>query len=763
MDPARKHIWQLPVFVCGLAAAAAAAKFTPAPQTDPAAAFVATLTDLRQAVQQRPLDIPALEKLTRRAIETKDEQPDSATTSHYLIGSAYVAFAEHGPASASADHWKLAGQHFDLVDAARLADKDDLARFAFRFAKVKAVTGTGNPAALIPILSQPPADEDKVEPTRLIGELWLKQTPPDRKRARDELARYMALPNAKSPADANRLKLKLASLSFELKDAEQARRWLKDVREGPADVVAAAKVQLARLAAGENDWAEAAKLYEAAQAGLPEDQRGPVRFQTGYALMKLGNAAQASPYLEQAAREAGAVGAAAALRLAELRIRDAAGKGRRTDAADWLDVAANRASTIDDFAGLGIPAPEVRAAYEEVIRTSARENDYPAAARAAVAYAKFADAGKDRERRAEVYAAWATSLAATNPAEAKAKHRAAGTEYAALADTFPTASGKADLYRRAMGAFKQGGDAAATLDAATKLLAVPGAQAEDLAAAHLERAELLPSADPAARASLEQAMSLPGPSASAARLKLAVANLARGKALLEAAPGSPSPDQTRAEAEATLKLGRNLLEQVADASNVTDAEKPTHETAVFELARRLMGEQKYADAEARFRKQLQLYPTGKEAGFGRLWLACCLVQQGYTGGAADKRVQEAVDLLVPLRTGDDEYLRTQADIRTLNAYWVQQKYDEVSRAGTAMLAAHRGKADELVVGKLMFYAALTRAPADPGEALKVLLRMEETLAALPATAFPTDPEYTQERWKRELPALRAELDKLKMK
>jgi len=762
-----RNYWQLPTFLLGAAAMAAAWTYTPAPVANPGAVFRGTLDALAQAVERRPADVPAVEGLTRRVVEMADQFPDAADEAQFLAGSGYLVLAVYGPAEDAADAWKLADQHFARCRAAGLSEAD-AKKFAFRSAEANAAVGGNDPAAILVALNQPPPGEDTAETPRLVAATCLRQTPPDLKRARDELARYLALPNTATPAQAARYKLDLAGLYLTLNEPEPARRWLKDIGTGaPPDVLVAARVRLARLAVADGSWAEAVKVLEAAQAtpGLPDDQKGRLRYQTGFAFLQMGNPSRARQHLEEAAREPGPVGAAAAVRMAELRVRDAGSKGNRADAAEWLEKAAAGVKGAADFAAADVSPAEARAAFEEVIKRATLEGDYQTAVRAATAYAVVAEGGKERERRAEAAAAWAAALEATDPAAAKAKHRMAGEDYAAVAAA--AAAGRAELLRRAATQLKQGGATAAALDAVTRLLAEKDLPPEEAGRAWLDKADLLPAADEAGvTAALTRAMEAAGPAAAAARLRLAVAQLVRGKTLLDTAGAAtdPAAAAARKQGEQMTRLGRDMLVQLADAAAVPPAEQATHEEALFQLGSRLMGEGQFADADARFRKQLQLYPDGKWAGFGRLWLACCLLQQAVRTkdpDPADKRLQEAIEQLRPLLASPVEFLRAHAEIRTLNVLVVQKQYDAVLTLGKDLSAKYAGRANELVIGRLMFYAHLNRTPFEPGEALKVLLRMEEVFRQLTPADFPTDPEYSRDRWEKQLPEMRQELARRK--
>jgi hypothetical protein len=415
-----------------------------------------------------------------------------------------------------------------------------------------------------------------------------------------------------------------------------------------------------------------------------------------------------------------------------------------------------------------VPATEVRAAFEEVIRRAADEADFSTAVRAATSYASVAEAGQDRVRRAETNAAWADALEKTHPAEAKAKHAAAGAEFAAAAET--AAAARPELLRQALRRLKQGGSTAEALAVADKLLAIKDLPPEDAGQAWLTKADLLPADNPEGIiGALNKAMEFPGPAATAARLKLAMQQITDGKRAVEGSGLIQSGDLSmaeRAKGEKQIQLGRQLLVQLADASTVAPAEAAVHEEAVFQLGSLLMGDRQYADAEARFRKQIQLYPDGRMAGNGRLWLACCLVEQaGRTDrkevDPGDRRLAESLDLLRPLLDSPIAFLRTQAEIRTLNTLLVQQKYDAVQKYGDELAGKYRGKPDELVVGRLMFHAILRKSPFEPGEALRMLLRMEEAYKGLAAADFPPDPAYSHDHWAKELPEMRKEMEKRK--
>lgn len=756
----RTHFWQLPTFAVGLASLILAVKFVPQPPAMADADMRESLAALTAAVEKRPPDLVAIGSLTEFLAPVPGEHPALASQIHYAVGSGYRVLALYGPFEQAEDNWRKADSHFSQCQATDLPSEDVAKRFAFRSAEANAAIGSNDPKAVIFALSQLPSEEDTSDTHRLIALTALRMDPPDLARARDELTRYLSLPTRLPVEVLGRYKLQLAELHFTLEQPDAARRWLKDIGQNATpEVLARSKVHLARLAMGESNWSEAAKLLESAQAvaGIPADQQGWLRYQTGYAFLQMGNPRQAVAYLEQAAREKSPVGPAAAIRLAELRVMDAAQQGNRSDVVDWLDQAVSKVSDVSELKAVDLTSLELQTIFENVIRRVADEGDFESAVRAATAYAHVADDAKDRERRAEVYARWAEKLEGTNEKIVRAKHLAAGRDFAAVAEANPMGLNKSDWLRKAISHYRKGGANDDALKLAESMLKMADLPANDRAQAWLVKAELLPPSETQAiTEALNQAMATHSIAGTKARLRLALQHLQHGSLLQQNADA-----KTKTQAETMIRLGRDLLVQIADATDITNEERTVHEEAIFQLGSRLMKEGHYDDAETRFRKQLQLYPQAKLSDFGKLWLACCLVQQGHNGGPGDPRLQEAITLLEPLLNAKEDFIRTQAEIRTLNTLVVQERYDAVLKLGDRLLHQYRGKADELVIGKLMFYSFLQRRPAEPGEALRVLLRMEELHKSLPADAYPNDLEYSQARWERELQAMRQELDRRK--
>ncbi len=514
---------------------------------------------------------------------------------------------------------------------------------------------------------------------------------------------------------------------------------------------------LAKLNAAENNWPEAAKLYEAAQAapGLPEDQRAAVRYQAGVAYVRLRNPASAAPFFEQAARGAGPVATAAAVKLAELTLRDPARRGTRAKAVELLEAAVRDAKPGTEFRNPYLSAAEVQAAFEEAVQTCVNEADFASAVRAATAYAAVSAGGRDKERRAEANAAWAAALqqSAATAAQAPARFKEAAGDYLSLAAAYPTPAGKADLLRRAATCFRQAGDAPSAAAVLDQLTRTPGLPDDAAAAAWQERGELLLAENhfPEAVQALQKAMAGPGPTAARARVMLAVAHLdqARAKAAQTRNP------LARTEAQALLTFAQDLLTQAANAAATAPAEQEAQQRALFELGKLLLNQQNFPDAEARLRQLLQTYPTSPSAGQAKLYLGSCLLllargdhQSGRPPADADRKLAEAAKLFEELSASADPFLRTQADIRLANATLLLKKYDDMPALCEKLADRYKGKVEELIVLSMLYSAY--RASDRPEPAARTLSRMEEVFGKLKPEDFPGGPEeYTREYWVKQ--------------
>ena len=753
-SPPRRHYWQLPLFVLGVVAAIAAWRVFPPPPDNPSDLFQKDLAALKQAVDRKPVDAGALVEAGRKVESGYEQYPADANQSHFLLGSARGFLAEAG--ADSADNWKHSALHFAKCDAHALQDRADQGRCVFRSAKATAAIGAGNPLSLLPALQAVPSGEDPGERSRLIAETYLRLSPPDLKRAKEEFSAFLSGPQRTGPGVAAKYRLKLSELCLMTNEPEKARAWLQQIDKNAApEVQALAKVQLARLAAAENNWQEAVGLFAAAQAtsGLPDDQVGIIRYETGKAYLALNNKVEAAAFFERAASESGPAAVASSLKLAELATRDPAAKGKRTVAAERLEAAVKGLEPGLEFQNAHVGVEDVRNTFEEAIQVCLMEGDYATALRSIGAYGSVALPGRDRERKAECYSSWAVSLAGqTTPDSmqmAKEKWKFAADEYAALAAAHPIPAGKVDLYRRGASCFRSAGDDRAALDLLDQLALVNGATADQTAPAHLEKGDILLSQlkFPEGIAALKKAGAGGGPTATVAQVKLARAHLDEGRRKQSAGPSGAT------EARGLIDLGKNLLTQIANKTYDTPSEREAQQEALYDLGKVLMP-QNLPEAEARFRQLVQSNPSGVFAERAKLYLGSCLLllaRGEHLGGTApadaERKLTEALGIFESLAQSKTPYMAAQADIRVVNATLLLKRYDDMPKLCNSMAERYKNKPEELIVLG-MLYASYLRAER-PELAARTLARMDDTFAAMPASAFGGGmEEFTKAYWQK---------------
>lgn len=761
-DPTR-NLWQIPAFVVGLAAFVAAWQgWLPVGSPDPIHTFRKDLAALRAAAERPTPDPAELKALLGKAAAEADSYPEAGPAARFALGTAYARLAELSGDPADAHvNWEFARQHFDRVKAEQLPDAADPPRLAFRKAKAQVAVGLppNTTAATInlyrSLLQNVPPGEEPGDANRLLAELCLQSSPPDPRRAREALTAYLTEAGlATPPASLARAKLRLSQLFLIASDNKEARKWLSQVGpDAPPDVLVTAKAQLARILMREGDVNKAVEAWKVVRAGaaLPPGLKAVSAYYLGECKLTLREPAQAVVLFEEAAAHPGQEGAAAAVRLAEQYARTPEPAGHER-AAVLLASAVKGVKTPADYGNTLVPINEVQAAFEAVVQALVKDESYQAAAAAAEAYRAVAAAGRDRERRAEVNAAWGEALRAAK-GEYRAKFAAAAAEYAALADAQPAASAKVDLFRRAYAMHRKAEDPAAALAAVQKAADLSPDLGEAAGPVWVDYSDALLAAgrpDKEVTDAINKALASGGGAATAARYRWARVYL-------------DSRDPRK------VPLGTALMEQIADQSNVSAAEQETQERAMMELADMAVRAGQFPEAEARLRKQLNLYPGGPEAGVGRLLLGVCLIQTAASRNEKDaewnrrqaemraealtffKEIVADADRKEKVSPGGklperDEWLRLQAGLRVVQSYQQLGSGNEVVSYAAPIIDRHRGTIEELIVLS-MVYVAQERQLKQPELAAETLQRMRDVYEKLPPAAFRgTSGEYSREYW-----------------
>ncbi|MCS6865092.1 MAG: hypothetical protein RMJ56_11990 [Gemmataceae bacterium] len=758
-DPTR-HFWQVPLLLAAVVLFVATWKgWLPLGPADPAAAFVQDVIALKNAYEKVTPDPTELKNLLNRVAANIELYPDLAPTARFHLGSGYVRLAEITPAlDESYGYWTLARQHFDLVKDQQLRDPADAPKLAFRSAKAQAAVGlppgfpNANIAILINILSAPQQNEEPGETHRLIADLALQMTPPDVSRAKIALTQYLTAGISTPPIALARARLRLGELYLAERQYDQALRWLKEIgTDAPPEILAPAKTLLAQVYMGQGNWLDATKELETLRAapGVPPLLRQAAAYQLGVCKLKLREVDIAARLFEEAAKGDTAEARAAALQLADLHFRSN-DPARHKLAVELLSRALAGIREPAHYDPTLIPLNEAQATLELAITTLVNDNLFETALTVAESYAAIAPPGRDRERRADILTAWGIAWEKSQPQDARAKFQAAAAEYVALTPLQPKSDGKLEMLRRAAACSRRAHDPSAAAARLEEALQLPDLPENILPSVWLELADALLAAnrpDDVLKI-FNKIMAAGTPPATAARYRLA-------RAFVE----------TRHRG--LLPVGRALLEQITKQQNVTPEEREYHERAFSDLAFLLIHDGQFADAEARARAQLGLYPNGPYAPQARLLLGVALLQRasspGVAEGDATKMRQEALGHFkqvvadcdaIERRTGRlseaDARLRAQAAVRILQAY---QKMQTIPSArdllyeANFMLERYKGTVEELIILSLMYHAF--KQLNDPGSALSIFDRMKDVFDHLPPSAFTQKTgEYSREYWEK---------------
>jgi len=207
---------------------------------------------------------------------------------------------------------------------------------------------------------------------------------------------------------------------------------------------------------------------------------------------------------------------------------------------------------------------------------------------------------------------------------------------------------------------------------------------------------------------------------------------------------------------------------VAEAQQVSEPEQATHERALLELAYQSIRARDFVDAEARLRKQLDLYRAGPEAEPGRLLRGVCLLQLAARAKPTDpdppragEMREEALGLFVAVRDAAaarellgskadrDAWLRTQAGLRVLQAYYLMGRPDGVMKEAAGVIDRTRGTVEELIALHFVYHAhrqsnrkelaLTTRATM-----LEVFEQLKRKPGAFPASSG----EWSREWWEK---------------
>jgi tetratricopeptide (TPR) repeat protein len=408
-DPARanaRQLWQVPVFVGGVAALLGAVLARPLACGSPGRQLEHNLAAARALVARPDGDAEEALRLAGRAVEAARQAPDRAGEALFLLGCAHVRLAEHQAAPGADEHWRGARQA--LEEAARQGvPAEDAGKLNFQLGKAGFHTGDA-PAVVVSRLAAGVEEaENRVEGYDLLTRACLRLSPPDLGKALEANEKLRQVPLAGEEVLAP-ARLTAGELYLQLGKPERARQVLEKVGEqAPPAVLARARLLRAQSYEDEGKWEQAAPLYKAALADGREPLASPgaVLYHLGLCYQRLEQPPEATAAWEECVRGKGPAVRAAAVALAELRVQEGQpekGVGLLAAAVEGLKAPEGWANPLLDLA----PARET---FERVAAALRGDGRFDLAVRLARGYEKLAAPPRAQVLRGEIAAAWVLS------------------------------------------------------------------------------------------------------------------------------------------------------------------------------------------------------------------------------------------------------------------------------------------------------------------------------------------------------------------
>jgi hypothetical protein len=405
-----QNLWQVPVFLLGIASLVGVWYARPYLQASPNQRFERDLVTLRQLLEKTPYDrkqlLPTLQKVEATL---QGRTIDEATA--FSLGTAYVNLAETAIQEEDAKRsWESAKKYLESVSKTSL-NEGDASKLQFRLGKTWAnLRGVESSAIIEAIGKNLQCGDEPAEGYRLLAQEYLQIQPPDPKKARDLLKEYLsrAMPRT-DPKTLHRSRLKLGELYTTLGEIEEGRKVLARINEeAPVDVFIASRLQLAKSYQSEEDVAATIQVLEEARKAknITPAQLAYVQYQLAASYLKANRPVDAIALFDKLRLGNGDEAQAASIRLAELQLKE---KDREAP-AKLLEGALLRVKTPEEYRNPLLPLNEAKAICEVAVSHYRNSGEFPLAMRVAKVTGKISEPGRERSLLAETLEAWGDAL-----------------------------------------------------------------------------------------------------------------------------------------------------------------------------------------------------------------------------------------------------------------------------------------------------------------------------------------------------------------
>jgi tetratricopeptide (TPR) repeat protein len=395
----RRPLWQVPVFIMGVAVLAVA-WVTRAPADSGPRQAARQLAHARQILSRPEGDAAAAAEAAERALEITGPDGDRAGEAYFLLGTARMRQGDHAAGDHAHALWLTARQA--LQDAERLGvPNDDQGHLRWRLAKVCFFCGDDPRHATERLAAAVAEAEDGAEAYDLLSDAYLRQTPPDYQKALEANNKLREQSILRDDMLA-KVKLRSGELKLKLGRAEEARKDLEMIGpSAPAPILSHARILRARSYQEENKWAEAAALWQSALTDPREapSDRIEILYLLGLCHRRLDQVDEAIKTWDDCVH-AGVntpQGVAAAVQLADLRLD----RKEFPAALALLAGATERIHKAEEWNNSYVDRSRVTEVFEKAAKTLTEANQFDLTLQLVGHYAPFAPAGRSAILRAE--------------------------------------------------------------------------------------------------------------------------------------------------------------------------------------------------------------------------------------------------------------------------------------------------------------------------------------------------------------------------
>lgn len=625
------HPWQVPVFFLGLMALAAVTLGRPYLERLSPSNPETLLNTARSALAATPPDTEAAADAARRLIERTELPARLRGEAHMMLGAALLARADTAAPPDVAPIRQQARHHLEQADALGVPDAQR-SRLTVRLAQAWLATGADPQLAIKALTRSADSADDPFEAYGLLVEAYGRLGTPDPVNTLEALRQQVArAPDQADPAKLAHARLRLAELLLKAQNVREAKLVLLRIgSEAAPDVLFTARKLAARCHEESQDWAAAARAWEALSKDnrLSESEKAQALYAQGKAHFNAGQPAEAAAAWQSAQALGGPEAQAAALRLAELRIGD-----DPPAALAALTEALKSVNRPEDYRNSVATLDELRGLFERCGEQLRAKGQVDVAAELAKLYAKVATPGRADAQLAAASAARADALAKTGAADA-------APVYVEAARAFAAAAGAAEppdatwLWLAADSAIK-GHDYALALEVLAKYVTLESAIGPERVAdgwyttgeVHENRNDVA-----AAKTAYQRCLSAPGPVRFRARYRLAHLGLteARRDDKASKAPGLDEAERLQLELRAKVQFDdaeKLLQDNLTDLRQAAQPDAAVQELTVFGLADVTYERGDFGTAEPRLQGALQEYPESRRVPRARYRLALCVYRR----------------------------------------------------------------------------------------------------------------------------------------